>query len=517
MAQFIDAEKAAELFHDGMSVGICGFGGWLGADIIFHAIARRYERTGRPRNLSVFSGILPGDLTTGSRGMNILAMDGLISEVRAAHVGMALSFGKMIAENRMRAFALPLGLVTDLLHAAASGKPAVISPVGLGSFCDPRVEGGALNNLAARSGGKVAELTELDGKEYLLYRTPTLDACIMRIGTADSDGNLSARYDPMTAEQLEMALAVKACGGIVIAQVDRLAEGKLSPRDILLHNSLVDFIVLDLDGQCTPGYDCPAFRPELCGYAIKETDAFKPMPLNNRKICGRRAVLELQRGNVVNLGIGIPEAVAAVAAEEGIFSQLLLSVESGPLGGVPVGGPGFGAAVNPQVIYRLEDNFNFYDGGGLDMSFLGAGEIDEQGNVNVSRFGKRTTGPGGFINIVQSSPVVCFMSTFTASGLETEIVDGKLRICSEGKSRKFRKCVEQITFSSWQARKKRQKVMYITERAVFTLGDTGLVLTEIAPGVNLEKDILACMDFRPEISPELREMDKRIFQAGKML
>lgn len=517
MSCFVSARTAAEKLDDGMNLGICSFGGWLGADLIFSAIKERFMTKGHPNNLRILSGILPGDLTNGPSGMNLLAFDGLISEVRAAHVGMAPAFGRMIAENRVKAFALPLGVVSNILRAAAGRKPLVLTRVGLGTFCDPRIEGGALNTSAAASGAVIAQLTEINGEEFLAYKAPKLDACILRVGIADEAGNISSMYDPITAEQLEMALAVKACGGLVIVQADRLVPaGTIPARDILLHRRLVDYIVIDEQRICPPGYDCSSFRPELCGYMRAPISGLEPISLSQRKICGRRAALELKPGSLVNLGIGIPDSVAAVAAEEGLTSDILLSVESGPMGGVPVGGVGFGAAVNPEVIYRLGDNFELYDGRGLDIAFLGAGEIDEEGNVNVSKFGLKTTGPGGFINIAQNTPVVCFMSTFTASGLKTAVSGGKLRIEQEGRTRKFCRHVQQISFSAGYARENGQKILYITERAVFTLGRRGLVLTEIAPGIQLEKDILANMDFVPEISPELKEMDMRIFDPQPM-
>lgn len=517
MSNFISAKTAAEKLADGMNIGICGFGGWLGADLVFSAIRDRYSLTGHPAGLRVISGILPGNLTDEPVGMNLLALDGLLSQISAAHVGMAPLLGRMIAENRIRAFALPLGLVSNTLRAAAGRKPLVLSRVGLGTFCDPRLEGGALNAAAADSREAIAQVLTIDGEEFLAYKAPKLDACILRASLADKSGNVSSMNDPMTAEQLEMALAAKACGGVVIVQADRLVPADTIPaKEILLHNSLVDYIVVDVQQACPPGYDCPSFRPELCGYMRAPLSALKPMSLNQRKLCGRRAALELKPGNVINLGIGMPDSVAAVAAEEGLSSQLLLSVESGPLGGVPVGGVGFGAAVNPEVIYTLGDTFDFYDGGGLDIAFLGAGEIDEAGNVNVSKFGPKTTGPGGFINITQNTPFVCFMCTFTAAGLKTAVENGKLAIRQEGSVRKFRKRVQQVSFSADFAKKNGQKILYITERAVFSLGQNGLVLTEIAPGIQLENDILANMDFVPEISPHLKEMDPRIFLPSPM-
>lgn len=515
MPAFITPAQAAALIKNNSSVGISGFGGWLGADLIFSEMRGSFMTTGSPAGLSVYGGILPGDLTENDCGMNFLAQPGMISRVTAAHVGMPPKFGRCISENAFPAFALPLGLVSNLLSAAAGKKPGVLTTVGLGTFVDPRVEGGALNEAARQSGEKVCRLTEINGEEFLFYPAFHLDACIIRVSLADKKGDLSAKRDPMTAEQLEMAMAVKAQGGLVIAQADNLVD-ELMPKEILIHSSIVDYIVVDEEHRCAPGYACPVYRPEMCGQTRTEAKTTGASELNVRKICGRRGAFELHAGDIVNLGIGIPDTVAAVAAEEGVSSELLLSVESGPLGGVPVGGVAFGASENPDVIYRIADNFNFYDGGGLNIAFLGAGEIDEQGNVNVSKFGVKTTGPGGFINIVQNTPVVCFMCTFTAGGLKAGAADGKLRVLREGREKKFRKAVQQITFSGEFAKKSGQKILYITERAVFELKNEGLVLTEIAPGVDLERDVLAQMDFAPHISPELKLMDKRIFEKGLM-
>lgn len=515
MAVFISAAQAAELIKNDSVVGVSGFGGWLGADLIFAELKKRFMSTGAPSGLSVFGGILPGNLTEAECGMNYLAQSEMVREVIAAHVGMPSKFGKLISQNSVSAFALPLGLVPRLLSAAAGKRPGVLSKIGLETFIDPRVEGGALNDAAKRTGKSVCKLISMDGEEYLFYPAIHPDVCILRVSTADKNGSLSAACDPITAEQLEMAMAVKANGGIVIAQADRITD-KLLPREILIHSSLVDYIVTDETHSCPPGYACPTYRPELWGQGKSEAKFAALSELNVRKICGRRAAFELKSGDIVNLGIGIPDTVAAVAAEEGLYSKLLLSLESGPLGGVPVGGVAFGASENPEVIYRLSDNFNFYDGGGLNIAFLGAGEIDEKGNVNVSKFGTKTTGPGGFINIVQNTPVVCFMCTFTASGLKASAENGKLTIIREGSEKKFRKTVGQVTFSGSYAAKNGQKILYITERAVFELKDGGLMLTEIAPGIDLEKDILAQMDFKPRISPRLKLMDERIFKNELM-
>lgn len=517
MPSFITAAEAAALFEDEMNVGICGFGGWLGADLIFAALRKRFRREGTPKDISLFSGILPGNLTTDDCGMNVMAAEGLVRSVIAAHLGMAPLFSELVYREKIAAFAVPLGVVGGLLRAAAGRKPGILTKVGLGTFCDPRLDGCAMNRSAAKMGYKLVELICVDGEEYLFYRAPKLDICILRASAADAEGNVSTKYDPITAEQLEMALAVRANGGKVIVQADRLLKvGDLAPREVLIPRSMVDFIVLDQECVCPPGYDCPAYRSDLvnAGDAQPQIERFET--LDYRRLCGRRGMLELRRDCVANLGIGVPDSVASSAALEGISERLTLSLESGPLGGVPVTGVGFGASTHPRAIMRLCDTFDYYDGGGLDIAFLGAAEIDAEGNVNVSRFANRMIGPGGFIDIAQNTPKVCFLGSFTASGLTVTAANGRLRIDREGRSKKFVRRVSQVTFSSAKALDTGQRVLYITERAVFRLCKSGLELIEIAPGADLERDILARMEFAPLVSPKLTLMDERIFTRGKM-
>ncbi len=517
MPAIVTPNKAAEIIQDRMKVGICSFGGWLGADLVFQAIRSRFNKSNSPREISVFSGVLPGNLSGDDVGMNVLAIDGLIDSVTAAHLGMAPIFSHMVYDEKLAAYAVPLGVIGGLLRAAAGRKPGILTKVGLGTFCDPRLEGCAMNALANRAGESPVELMEVSGEEYLFYRAPKLDVCILRVSAVDREGNASTKFDPITAEQLEMALAVRANGGKVIVQADRLVEaGTFEPREVLIHRSLIDYIVLDNNRICPPGYDCPVYRPELIESGRAQVRLDSDAPLDYRKICGRRGVLELHGGSIANLGIGVPDSVASAAALEGLSNRLILSLESGPLGGVPVGGVGFGASVHPEVIMRSCDTFDFYDGGGLDIAFLGAAEIDATGNVNVSRFADRMTGPGGFIDIAQNTSRVCFMGSFTASGFKVSVSNGNLKIDREGKAKKFVKQVSQVTFSASTALETGQEVLYITERAVFRLGSKGPELIEIAPGVDIEQDIIARMDFIPVVSPELKLMDKRIFTYGKM-
>jgi propionate CoA-transferase len=517
MPVIVTPNEAAEIIQDRMKVGICSFGGWLGADLVFQAIRSRFNKYNSPREISVFSGVLPGNLSGDDVGMNVLAIDGLIGSVTAAHLGMAPIFSHMVYDEKFAAYAVPLGVIGGLLRAAAGRKPGILTKVGLGTFCDPRLEGCAMNALANRAGESPVELMEISGEEYLFYRAPKLDVCILRVSAVDKDGNASTKFDPITAEQLEMALAVRANGGKVIVQADRLVEaGTFEPREVLTHRSLIDYIVLDNNSICPPGYDCRVFRPELIKSGNVQIQVDSDDSFDFRKICGRRGVLELHGGSIANLGIGVPDSVALAAALEGISSQLTLSLESGPLGGVPVAGVGFGASVHPEVIMRSCDTFDYYDGGGLDIAFLGAAEIDAAGNVNVSRFADRMTGPGGFINIAQNTSRVCFLGSFTAVGLKVSVSNGKLQIENEGRSKKFVKKVSQVTFSASRALETGQEVLYITERAVFRLSSKGPELIEIAPGIDIDHDIFTQMDFTPAVSSELKQMDKRIFTFGKM-
>ena len=516
MPKFVSPAEAVSCIKDNCSLGISAFGGWLGTDELYAALRERFLSEAHPRGLHIYGGILPGGLDTRDVGMNILALDGLVSVVTAAHVGMAPLFADRIAKNETAGFALPLGVFSKLLRCCAANEPGLISSVGLGSFCDPEIGGCRLNSAAEKYGSPVEKLS-LGGKEYLFYPSFALDACFIKASCADEDGNLSVEDEPLSGDQFSMAAAVHNCGGVVIAQVSRIVpSGSISPRSVLLHSGLVDYIVEASPSHNAPGYDCPRFRPELVSRASCEAAEPESIVLDQRSLCARRAALELSRDSIINLGIGIPDGIARVAAQERISQLITLSLESGPIGGIPVMGVGFGAAQSPTALYPLEDNFDFYDGGGLDIAFLGAAEIDAEGNVNVSAFSGKVTGPGGFINIAQNTATVCFMCTFTAGGLKVTAADGKLAIISEGRSHKFKKQVQQVTFSAKTAVERGQRVLYITERAVFSLTKSGLLLTELAPGADLTRDVLDRIDFVPQLSPQLKVMDPAVFTASIM-
>ena len=514
--KIVTRREAASLIKDGITLGIGGFGAHSAPDELLLGIEERYAQEGHPRGITVFSGICTGNNKPDPIGHNHLAAEGLIDTLIAGHYKNSAKMDRLVSENKIAGYALPLGVVVNMLRAAASGKPGVITRVGIHTYADPRVEGCAVNERARSQGRELATVMNIDGKDYMFYRTVPIDVCIIRASYADQDG-ISLKREDMQENQLQMAMAAHNNGGIVIVQVEAILErGSIPTREVTINHSIVDYVVVSSPDTHRQNYAVDRYHPEYTGEIKIPVKDIPAMPLNMRKVIARRGALELKRGSVINLGIGIPSGIGSVANEEGIADAVILSLESGPLGGVPVEGLGFGCATNPENIYSIQDNFDFYDGGGLDAAFLGLAQVDEHGNVNVSRFGKSCAGPGGFINITQSTKNVCFMGGFTATKPTLDIVDGCLNIVSDGTGVKFVKKVEQITFSADYARETGQNVLYITERAVFCLSEEGIKLIEIAPGVDLERDILSHMEFRPLISSELKLMDSRLFRDEKI-
>lgn len=517
MSKIISPAQAAALVRDGMRVGIGGFATFGAADTLLRALARSYVRTGSPRGLHIVAPACPGDQREDGWGMSVLAEEGLLASLVTSHVGQAPRLARMVSENKFAAFFLPLGLFGHIFRAMAGKKPGVLTHVGKYTFCDPRVEGCKANQAAVDSGREVVEVVDLHGADFLFYRPLPMDICLLRASLADEDGNISMINEAIPAEQMEMAAAVHNSGGIVVVQVERIVERRsLPPRSVWIHGSLVDYVVVSAPGEHPHTYECPAFRPEITGQIRIPAGAVLPMELGLRKAVARRGALELRPGALVNLGLGISDGVAVVANEEGIIERITLTIETGIFGGVPLGGLSMGAGIDPDAIYRTADTFDLYDGGVLDMAFLSGAEIDRSGNVNVTKFGGRTAGPGGFINISQNAPKMCFMGSFTAGKQDIGFENGRLVIRRDGERVKFRERVEQISFSGQYAQESGQEVLYITERAVFRLATEGLVLIEIAPGVDLDRDILGRMEFTPVISPDLRLMDARIFRPEPM-
>lgn len=514
MSKLVSAEFAANLVKDGMTLGVGGFVGFNVAEEILVALENKYTSVGEPKDLTVFHCAGVGDGAT--RGMNHLGHEGLIKRLICGHVGLAPMVGSLCVDNKIECFIIPQGVCSHILRATAGKKPGLITHVGLKTYADPRNEGCKGNQAAVESGHDVCELVHVAGKDYMFYKSVPLDICFIRGTYADENGNITMDKEALISDVLEMAMATHNSGGIVVCQVEKVVQkGTLSPKDVKVPGFLVDYLVEGKEENHRQWFVDDDYHPELVGDIKIPMGAIEPMPLNPRKVIGRRGAMLLKKGNVVNLGIGVPEAVAAVAGEEGCSDAITLSIESGVLGGVPTGGKGIGATVNPESMFKQPDCFDFYDGSGLDMAFLGSAEVDEKGNVNVSKFGGRMVGPGGFINITQNAKTVIFCGTFTAGKMKCEIKDGKLNIIEDAPGIKYIKSVEQITYSAEYGVESGQQVYYLTERAVFKLSPEGLELIEIAPGVDLQKHILDKMEFTP-IMKDVKVMDERIFTDAVM-
>jgi propionate CoA-transferase len=500
----ITCQKAAALIKDGDVVAIQGSGGGVGEPtMLIRAVRERYLAESAPKNITLLHATGLGDKR--EIGADLLAIPGLVRRDIAGHLGMAPAMGRMIVENQVESYNFPQGVLSQMYTAIAGRKPGVFSKAGLHTYIDPRLEGGKMNVITRED---LLKVVQLEGEEWLFWPRFTVNIAFIRGTTADLRGNITCEQEPAILEGIAIAQAARACGGIVIAQVKYLArEGSLDPRLVKIPGMCVDYVVVDPSQwqTCLTEYE-----PAFCGQVSMPLEALSPLALDERKVVARRAVQELFPGAVVNLGYGMPDGVATVAAEQGIV-DLTLTVEQGIVGGRPAPGVIFGVAYNPEAIIGEDDQFNFYDGGGLDIAFLGMSQVDEKGNVNASKVGSSLAGCGGFINISQNAREVVFCGTFTAKGCQYAVGDGRLAVLHEGSIRKFVSSVDQITFSGDYARSLGQKALYVTERAVFELTSEGLVLREIAPGVDLERDVLQLMGFRPAIAPDLMLMNENIF------
>ena len=506
----VTAAEAVRLIHDGDSVVIDGFMGQCFAEELTLALEQRFLQTDTPRDLGLVFTMAAGDRR--GRGLDRLCHEGLLKRVVGGHWGLSPALGKMAVGNKIEAHNLPQGVMSQLFRDTAAGKPGLLTRVGLGTFVNPRQGGGKVNE---RTTEDRVELITVGGAEYLFYKALPLDVAFLRGTTADPEGNITMEREALTMESLAVATAVHNAGGLVIVQVERVAEsGSLSPREVKIPGILVDCVVVSQPEHHWQTFGTP-YSPALSGELRRVRNPVPPLELTERKVIARRAAMELRPGSVVNLGIGIPEGVANVAAEEHILDYLTLTAEPGAMGGMPAAGLDFGSAVNAQAILDQPSQFDFYDGGGLDVAFLGMAQADRLGNVNVSRFGAKLAGAGGFINISQNAKRLVFTGTFAVPS-RCRVQDGRLVIADGVVTPKFLADVEQRTFSGEYAAAAGQPVLYVTERCVFQLTPDGLELIEIAPGVDPERDVLAHIGFEPIIRGEPKLMDARIFAAEPM-
>ena len=503
-------EEAVSLIEDGDTLLIGGSGGGHAVpEKLIVALKERFLASGNPRGITLVHPVGLGDMDT--QGVGHLAYPELLKRIVTGALVNTPAIQKMAQEGSVEAYTLPQGSLSQLTREMAAGRPGLISHVGLHTFVDPR-RGGGRQSASAKE--DLIEVVEMGGREWLFYKPFKVDVTFLRGTTADEDGNISMEREAIFGEMLSMAQATHNAGGVVIVQVARLAQrGSLAPKDIKIPGMLVDLVVVDPDQMqsYTTQYN-PAFAGEL----RVPVDEIPPLPFDPRKIIARRAAMELFPQAICNLGAGVSTGIANIAAEEGFLDQIVLTNEQGLIGGAPASGVDAGAAMNYNAIVDQPYQFDFYDGGGLDLAFLSFAQVDGAGSVNVSRFGDKVIGIGGFQNIAQNAKKVIFSGTFTTGSLEITWLEGKTKILVEGRFSKFVAELQQVSYSGPYAAELGQKALYITERAVFERGSNGLVLTEIAPGIDLKKDILAQMDFQPQISPDLKEMDQRIFLPETM-
>ena len=510
LKKIIPVEDAISVLRDGDVLATSGYGGHGMPEQLLVALEKRFLESGGPKGLTLVHATGQGDAK--DKGLNLLAHEGLLKRVIGGYFGLTPKVSQLIQENKIQAYNLPEGVITHLYRDIGAGKPGTLSKVGLGTFVDPRLEGGKMNRVTVED---IVKLMTIDGKEYLFYQAFPINITFIRGTTADPDGNITMEKEALVLENLALAIATRNSHGYVICQVERVAaEGSLDSRHVRIPGVLVDAVVV-----AEPQYNVQTYgttyNPALSGELRIPVKTLPPLALDDKKVIARRAAMELLPNSVVNLGIGLPDSVGRVASEENIYDLMTLTVDPGVMGGVPAGGADFGAAINCQAVIDHCSQFDFIDGGGLDCAFLGFAECDRLGNVNASRFGDRIAGCGGFINISQNAKKVVFMGNFSAGGAQFAVEEGRLRIIREGKVGKFVEGVAQMTFSATVAAQQRKEVLYVTERCVFRLTGQGLALAEVAPGIDVERDILKHLPFQLLVDRPVT-MDAAIFASKPM-
>jgi propionate CoA-transferase len=513
MTEVIRADQVPALIPDGATVAVSGIGLSGFAEEVAIAVEQSFLEQGHPRDLTLVhaAGIgnaIPPVAPEDFAGIHHFGHEGLVAKWIGAHTGVAPNMAHLIEQNRCQAYCIPQGVVVQLLREIAAHRPGIITTVGLGTFLDPRLGGAKMNTATTAD---YVELIELGGREYLLYKSFPIDVALIRGTTADERGNIAMDEEALLLEQLPLAQAATNSGGVVIAQVKYLAlAGTLHPKHVRVPAPLVHYVVIAAPGH-HPQAAGEQYSPALSGDIKVPLADIPPLPMGERLIVCRRAAMELIPGAVVNLGYGVPDGIGSVAAQEDVADLLTLTTEVGAIGGEPGSGLNFGTSSNAEAFIDHQAMFDWYDGRGIDLAFLGLAQVDKEGNVNVSRFSGRAVGIGGFVNVSNGTKAVVYCGSFTAGGLKVATGDGELHVVQEGKSRKFLEHVEEISFSGPYAASSGQRVLYVTERAVFELRDGRMTLIEIAPGVDLERDVLGQMDFAPVIAEDLALMPAEIF------
>ena len=506
----ITADEAAQLIEDGDAIMISGSGGGHAVpEALLAAVERRFLAEGKPRGLTSLSIVGVGDRI--SLGADHLGHEGLLRRAITSALVDSPRLVTLAAEDKIEAYTLPQGVLSQLMRDMAAGRPGHITKTGLHTFVDPRQQGA---RQSPRTPPDFIEVVTLAGEEWLLFKPVPISVAFLRGTTADEDGNVTMEEEAVLGEMLAIAQATRAQGGIVIVQVKRMARrGTLHPKHVRIPGIFVDFVVVDRDQRQTyQTYYDPSYSGEL----RVPNDAIASLPMGPRKVIVRRAAMELFPGAICNLGAGVSTGLSTIAAEEGVLDAAILTNEQGIIGGAPITGRDSGGGQNFAAMIEQPAQFDFYDGGGLDLAFLSFAEVDAEGNVNVSRFGDRIIGVGGFINIAQNARSVIFGGTLTAGGLDVAWEEGRTIIRTEGRHRKFVPKLEQICYNAALGRARGQLTLFVTERAVFKVGADGLELVEIAPGVDVERDVIAQMGFRPAVAADLKTMDPRLFRAGPM-
>jgi len=511
MFQVLSGKEAVKKIPSGGTVCFIGNLNLLEPETILYELEQSWLATGKPGDLTILFPVFLGSAS--GRGTDYFSHEGMVKRVIGGSFASMLpnrKLNELIFQNKIEAYNLPMGSFYNLLKNTGAGQPGLFTGVGLHTQADPRYRGGRLNDATTED---IVEVRELDGREWLYYKRLKIDVSVIRGTSVDEKGNISLEHEPTSQGILPTAMAAKNNGGVVIAQVRRkIKSGSVHPRLVMVPGKLVDYVVFDERDEAQTSQ----YPDSVLGGVRQPVELETPMALTQNKVILRRMAMELKKGDLVNLGFGIPANLPAIAVEEGFLDDIQFSIEHGPVGGVPGWTGTFGVAMNPDLILESNAVFELYSGGILDVACLGMGEGDPAGNVNNHKFKNIIAGTGGFNDIIYVTPKILFAGTFTAGGLKTAIADGKLYIEQEGKYNKFNAVIEGITLNAEEARKKGQKVLYITERAVFELTERGVTLTEIAPGVDLKKHITDVLDFALDISPELKLMDARLFYPEKV-